>query len=393
MTTVIRCGTLFDGTGPAAEAGGQLVIEDGRLVDGPAPEGAEVVDLGSAFVMPGIIDAHTHLSVMPGRGDQLGQLRQPAGQQALRVPDNLRADLRAGTTTMRIMAEEDWLDVHARDVVAAGELEGPELLIATRGLTATNGHGRAKSAFDGVDELRRGARENLAHGADFLKLFATGGVSSGSTLDHSVYSVGEMRAVVEEAQRAGTYVAAHAHGGLGLRAAVEAGIRTIEHAALAGEREVELMLEAECWVVGTYTILFHPDGIERGDAGNPSVLQALRIAREHVAERAPAVLGSGLRFALGTDSMHGHMAFEIQTAIRFGVAPGQALLAATAHAAQMLGIADRVGSLEPGKDADLIALDGDPLDDPSALERVVYVMKKGRPAWRSQSMEFASTTS
>jgi imidazolonepropionase-like amidohydrolase len=393
MTTVIRCGTLFDGTGPAAQDGGQLVIDDGRLVEGPAPEGAHVVDLGSAFVMPGIIDAHTHLSVMPGRGDQLGQLRQPPGQQALRVPDNVRADLRAGTTTMRIMAEEDWLDVHARDAIVAGELEGPELLIATRGLTATNGHGRAKSAFDGVDELRRAARENLARGADFLKLFATGGVSSGSTLDRSVYSVAEMRAVVEEAQRAGTYVAAHAHGGVGLRAAVEAGIRTIEHAAMAGEREVELMLEAECWVVGTYTILFHPDGIERGDADDPNVLRALRIAREHVAERAPRVLGSGLRFALGTDSMHGHMAFEIQTAIRFGVAPGDALLAATANAAHMLGIADRVGSLEPGKDADLIALDGNPLDDPTALERVVHVMKKGRLAWRPPSTASGCSTS
>jgi imidazolonepropionase-like amidohydrolase len=372
---VVRCETLFDGTGTEPVRGAELVVENGRLVAGPAPEGSQVIELG--FVMPGLIDAHTHLSVMPGRGDQLGQLRQPPGRQALRVPDNLRADLAAGTTTMRIMAEEDWLDVHTREALDAGELEGPNLLIATRGITAGNGHGRAKSAFDGVDEIRRGARENFAHGADFLKLFATGGVSSGSGLNRSVFSEAEMRTAVEEAERAGSYVAAHAHGGPGLRTAVAAGIRTIEHAATADVDDVQAMLDADCWVVGTYSILFHPDGIERGDAGDPRVLDALKLARETVSERMAGVLSSGLRFALGTDSMHGMMPFEIQTAIGFGVSPGDALLAATARGAEVLGVDARTGTLEPGKDADLIALDGNPLEDPAALDRVVFVMKGG----------------
>ena len=381
MTVVVRAGTVFDGTGGRANsdpARPEVVVDGGRIAAGPAPEGAEVIDLGDAFLMPGIIDAHTHLSVVPGRGDQLGQLRQPPGQQALRVPGNLRADLEAGTTTARIMAEEDWLDVHTRAAIEAGELDGPNLVISTRGITASNGHGRAKSAFDGVDEIRRGARENLAAGADFLKLFATGGVSSGSGLNGSVFSVDEMRAAVEEAERAGTYVAAHAHGGPGLQNAVAAGIRTIEHAATASDADVQAMLDAESWVVGTFTILFHPDGIERGDAGDPRVLEALRIAREQVSERMETLLASGIPFALGTDSMHGHMAFEVQTAIRFGVAPEDALLAATARGAEVLRIADRTGTLEPGKDADLIALDGNPLEDPTALERVVFVMKGGR---------------
>jgi imidazolonepropionase-like amidohydrolase len=381
MTVVVRAGTVFDGTGRGPDpvpGRPEVVVDGGRIAAGPGPDGAEVIDLGDAFLMPGIIDAHTHLSVVPGRGDQLGQLRQPPGQQALRVPGNLRADLEAGTTTARIMAEEDWLDVHTRAAIDAGELDGPNLVIATRGITASNGHGRAKSAFDGVDEIRRGARENLAAGADFLKLFATGGVSSGSGLNGSVFSVEEMRAAVEEAERAGTYVAAHAHGGPGLQNAVAAGIRTIEHAATASDADVQAMLDAESWVVGTFTILFHPDGIERGDAGDPRVLEALRIAREQVSERMETLLASGIPFALGTDSMHGHMAFEVQTAIRFGVAPEDALLAATARGAEVLRIADRTGTLEPGKDADLIALDGNPLEDPTALERVVFVMKGGR---------------
>jgi imidazolonepropionase-like amidohydrolase len=377
MTIVVRAAAVFDGTG-SDPGPGEVVVDDATIVAGPPPEGADVVDLGAAFVMPGLIDAHTHLSVLPGRGDQLGQLRQPPGQQALRVPDNMRRDLEAGTTTARIMAEEDWLDVHARAAVDAGDLVGPSLVIATRGITATNGHGRAKSAFDGVEEVRRGARENLDRGADFLKLFATGGVSSGSGLNSSVFSLDEMRAAVEEAERAGTYVAAHAHGGRGLQDAVAAGIRTIEHAATASDDDVEAMLAAGCWVVGTFSILFHPDGIERGDAHNPQVLKALEIAREQVSERMETILASGLPFALGTDSMHGLMAFEVQTAIRFGVAPKDALLAATARGAGVLRIASRTGTLEPGKQADLIALDGNPLDDPTALERVVFVMKGGR---------------
>jgi imidazolonepropionase-like amidohydrolase len=377
LSTVLRCGTLFDGTGADPVAGGEVVVDGGKIVAGPAPAGADVIDLGSAFVLPGLIDAHTHLSVVPGRGDQLGQLRQEAGRQALRVPDNLRRDLDAGTTTLRIMGEEDWLDVYTREAIEAGQLEGPNLVIATRPIAASNAHGRMKSSLDGIDEIRAGARERLFHGADFLKLFATGGVASGTGLQDSAYSLEEMQVAVEEAERVGTYVAAHAHGGPGLMTCVQAGVRTIEHAAVASDEEVEAMLNAGCWLVGTFSILFHPEGIEKGDGGNPLILENLKQARERVTERMEQILASGLRLALGTDSMHGEMAYEVQTAIRFGVSPKDALLAATARGAEALRIESRTGTLEPGKDADLIALDGNPLEDPGALERVVFVMKGG----------------
>jgi imidazolonepropionase-like amidohydrolase len=377
LSTVIRCGTLFDGTGADPVAGGEVVVDGGKIVAGPAPDGVDVIDLGSTFVMPGLIDAHTHLSVVPGRGDQVAQLRQEAGRQALRVPDNLRRDLDAGTTTLRIMGEEDLLDVYTREAIEAGQLEGPNLVIATRPIAASNGHGRMKSSLDGVDEIRAGARERLFRGADFLKLFATGGVASGTGLQSSAYSFDEMRAAVEEAERVGTYVAAHAHGGPGLMTCVQAGVRTIEHAAVASDEEVEAMLEAGCWLVGTFSILFHPEGIEQGDGGNPLILENLKQARERVTERMEQILASGLKLALGTDSMHGEMAYEVQTAIRFGVSPKDALLAATARGAEALRIESRTGTLEPGKDADVIALDGNPLEDPGALERVVFVMKGG----------------
>jgi imidazolonepropionase-like amidohydrolase len=193
-----------------------------------------------------------------------------------------------------------------------------------------------------------------------------------------MYSFDEMRVAVEEAERKGTYVAAHAHGGPGLRMAAEAGVRTIEHAALASEADVEVMVRQTCWVIGTFTILFHPDGIERGDASSPAILEKLIAAREKAAESMTRIFASGLPFALGTDSMHGHMAYEVQTAIRLGLSPKQALLAATTRGAQALRIDNRTGTIEAGKDADVIALDGDPLVDPTALDRIVFVMKQGK---------------
>src|SRR5262245_20683906 len=383
MTSVMRCGWLFDGTGADPVREVALGVDRGVVPDvvGPAgqvPPDAEVVDLGGLHVIPGLIDAHTHLSIIPRKGNQLGQLREPPGKQALRVAGNVGKDLDAGVTTIRVMGEEDWLDVHARQAIAEGDLEGPRLSIATRGLAPSNGHGRGREGFDGIDALRRAARENLGAGADFLKLFATGGVASGTRLDTSAFGLEEMRVVVEEAERKGTYVAAHAHGGPGLRLAAEAGVRTIEHAAVATRAEIEAMLEHGCWVVATFSILFRPDGIELGDAANPAIMEKVRWARETVAVAARQIFDSGLRVALGTDSMHGSMAFEIQTAVRFGMTPKRALLAATAHAAEALRMEEKVGSLQPGRFADLVALDGDPLQDPTATERVRLVMKGGQ---------------
>lgn len=376
----IRCGKLFDATGRDPVADATLHVADGRIAEGPTP-GARRIDLSRYFVLPGLVDAHTHLSIIPGKGDQLGQHREPAGRQALRVAKNLRRDLDAGVTTIRVMGEEDWLDVHARRAISEGDLDGPRLVLATRGLAPSNGHGRGREGFDGPDAVRRAARENLDQGADFLKIFATGGVASGSGLDSSAYSLEEMRAIVEEAERKGTYAAAHAHGGPGLRTAVSAGVRTIEHAAVVSDEEIELMAKAGCWVVATFSILFRPDGIELGDRDNPKVMEKVHWAREQVALSSRHIFEAGIPTALGTDSMHGNMAFEVATAARFGLSPKEALLAATVRGAHALRVEDVTGTLAPGKAADVIAVDGDPLLDPDALSRVVFVMREGR-VWR-----------
>lgn len=383
---VLYAGQLFDGTGRDPLADAALVVQADRLAAvGPraavaVPPGAETVDLRDRFVLPGLVDAHSHASIIPGLGDQMGQMSQPVERQLLRAVGNLRRHLRAGTTTLRVMGEEHFLDVALRQGIEAGQLPGPRLMVACRGITATNGHGRALSAFDGEDQVRRGVRENLRAGADFIKLFATGGVSSTSKagLDYAVYSRGEIRAAVEEAERVGTYVAAHAHGGKGLRLAVEEGVRTIEHGALVSDEDVELMIKRDVWLVATLGILFHPTGIEQGDADRPAIMAKLQQARALVAENFPRVLKSGVRLAVGTDSMHGRLPFELQKLVEFGVAPEDALLAATSGGAAACRLEAEVGTLTPGKLADVIAVRGNPLTNIGAMTRVEFVMKAGR---------------
>ena len=380
----IRCGTLFDGTGGVLLRDALVVVTDGRITSvGPAASGgvapsAETVDLRDRFVMPGLIDCHSHASLVPGEGDQLGQLRRGPVPQALAATRNLRRDLAAGTTTMRIMGEEHFVDVDVRDAIEAGVIPGPRLLVAGRGLAADNGHGRALTSYDGVDDVRRGARENLRRGANHVKIFVTGGVSSpGPMPTGSAYTREEIRAAVEEADRVGTYAAAHAHGGPGLQLAVREGVRTIEHGALATDEDIALLIERRVWLICTFAIFMHPSGIEQGDGHRPAIMDKVRSARRVVAENFPRHLASGVRFACGTDSMHGLMPFELQMLVRFGVLPADALLAGTRWGAEACRIDNEVGTIEPGKRADLIALDGDPLKDMTALERVSLVMKNG----------------
>jgi imidazolonepropionase-like amidohydrolase len=380
----VRCGTLFDATGAPPLRDAVVIVRDGRIAAvGPAagttvPPGAETLDLGGRFVMPGLVDCHSHASIVPGEGDQLGQLCRGPVPQALAATRNLRRDLAAGTTTMRIMGEEHFVDIDVRAGIESGVITGPRLLVAGRGLAANNGHGRALTSYDGVDDVRRGARENLRRGADHVKIFVTGGVSSpGTTPTASAYTREEIRAAVEEADRVGTYAAAHAHGGPGLRLAVQEGVRTVEHAALADDEDVALMIEQRAWLICTFAIFMHPTGIEQGDGQRKAIMDKVHWARRVVAENFPRHLASGVRFACGTDAVHGCMPFELQTLVRLGVSPHDALLAGTRWGAEACRVDREVGTLQVGKRADLIAVDGDPLKDVGALERVSLVMKDG----------------
>ena len=385
MITAIKGQRVLDCTGRAPIERGVVLVEGdritavGRQADVAVPAGAEVIDCGAQTVLPGLVDAHSHASIIPGLGDQIGQLKQPPAAQMVRAVSNLRTDLRSGVTTMRVVGEEHFIDIELRDAIAAGRLPGPRLLVSTRPITARNGHGAAITFSDGEQEIRKHIRENVAAGADLIKLFMTGGVSSkGTAARWYAYSRHEVDVAVEEAHRNAKPVAVHAHGGPGVRICIEAGVDTIEHGKLTEMDDLIEMRHRGTWLVTNNAVAAHPDGIEKGDAHVPSIMVKLLESREKSRENFAAVLESGVKWALGTDSMHGLMWWEIAKVVEWGADRYDALRAGTQRAAQAIGLGDDCGTLESGKRADVISVDGDPLNDVACLARVGLVMQGGR---------------
>jgi imidazolonepropionase-like amidohydrolase len=383
LSLLVHARGLIDGSSTDLLEGAGLLVDQGRIVEvGPAEELSkrthERIDLGDATMLPGFVDAHSHITIRPGEGDQHGQLRGPPVWQALRGIGNLRTSLASGVTTMRVMGEEHGIDFEFKSAIERGDVYGPRLLVAGRGLSPSHGHGASLQGVDGPADLRRAVRLNVRDGADHIKIFATGGVSSRNLpIDVSNYAGDEIRSVVDEARRAGRYVAAHAHGGEGVDLCVEEGVHSIEHGALLNDRNIDNIVKHEAWLVLTNSILFHPEGIERGDAAEPSIMDKVRVAREAVEATFERVRQAEVRIALGTDSMHGLFGYEIQWLVDHGVRALDAIAAATCRGAELIGLAETLGTLEPGKRADLVAVDGNPLEDIEAVRRVVAVIKDG----------------
>jgi imidazolonepropionase-like amidohydrolase len=393
VVKVVRADWVWTGLEDEAIRDGMVILDGDKIAKvGPYDPAAltdsmELIERPGEFVMPGLIDAHTHITINPGMGNQIGQLHDPIEIQTMWGVQNLRAMLDSGVTTARIMGEERWLDVTFKNQINKGYVAGPKLIVSTRPISQSNGHGRALSAFDGVDEIRKGSRENLYGGAEFLKMFITGGVSStrGGGLLKASYSREEVRVCVEEAERSGTYVGAHAIGGPGIRLAVEEGVRTIEHATLATDDDIKLFETNQPWVVLTQAIMMHPTGIEQGDKDNPFIMEKLHAARAQAGERLTAIVGSSAKISIGTDSMHGLFPFEMEMLVKWGMSPVNALRAGTIRAAEVCQIESKTGTLEPGKAADVISVAGNPLEDIKDAARTRIVIKDGvrqdRLAW------------
>jgi len=339
MSTLVYARGVVDGTGTGFRPKVALLVEGNRIAAvGPTEQlrqrADELLDLGDTVLLPGFIDAHTHITVRPGEGDQHAQLARPLVWQALRGVENVAGMLRSGVTTARIMGERGGLDFEFKRAIAAGEVLGPRLLVSGQALSASHGHGAALGVADGVGEIRKVVRANIRSGADHIKIFATGGVSSrGSDIYAYHYSREEIRAAVAEAHRAGLPVAAHAHGGEGVDLCIEEGVDSIEHGGLLTEENIDRAVAAGTWLVLTNTIAFHPEGIEKGDAGNPDIIAKVKRVRGTISNTFERIRTSGLRFALGTDSMHGLFAHEIEWLLERGVPAEQAILAATRHGA------------------------------------------------------------
>ncbi len=373
---------LFDGATGRADPGVALLVENGSVTAvGPVEQltSAEVTRRElDGVIVPGFVDSHTHVTIRPGEGDQHGQLRKPVPWQTIRGVRNLARTLASGVTTARTMMERNDVDFEYRDAVARGEVLGPRLLVAGAGLSPPGGHGAGPDGVAGVGPLRDAVRERVAKGADHIKIFTTGGVSSAdSSLLQSNYTAEEIGAVVDEAAAAGISVGAHAHGGPGVDLAVQRGIHSIEHGAMLTRSSMEAMAERGTWLVLTNSILFHPDGIENGDAKSPPIMDKVLQARAFVEQHTQELRDSGVRIALGTDSMHGYFGFELQWLVAHGWTPAEALLAATSAGGALIGD-PYAGRLTAGGPADFVVLRRDPFADIDAVTEVEHVFRCGR---------------
>jgi imidazolonepropionase-like amidohydrolase len=392
---VVRAGHVLDVKSGKTLSNQAIVIEGDKIVSVGAASsaqtsGATVIDLPNATVLPGLIDAHTHLTMNPSFGYQTLGISNP--RQALIGAHNARLTLEAGFTTVRNVGAADFTDVALRDAINAGDVPGPRMLVSGPALSITGGHcdnnylpfeyhATNDGVADGIAAVQHKVRENIKYGADLIKVCATGGVlSKGDDPQASQFTLEEMKAIVADAHRLGRKVAAHAHGAQGILWASEAGVDSIEHGSYIDDAGIAEMKKNGTYLVPTLYLgdwfLANADKIHIPDFLLMKAKEVMPVARKNVAH----AFASGVKVAFGTDAAvypHGMNAHEFAVMVKLGLTPLQSIQAATINAADLLGWPDKVGAIEPGKWADIVAVDGDPLQDVTTLERVKFVMKGG----------------
>lgn len=398
----LKAARLFSGKGDSTVLDGVVIVEGGKIrAVGPGlavPAGARVVDLGDATLLPGFIDSHTHVS---GESEDdwnaafAAGLRRAVPETAIRATDYARDLLMAGFTTIRDLGSGEYIDVGLRNTSRDGIIAGPRMLVAVHSLGARGGHcdatgfpyelfgpepGIEEGIASGPDQFRDAVRFQVKYGADVIKVCATGGVLSLSDeVDTPQITQDEMNAIVEEAHRLRKKTAAHAHGAEGAKVAIRAGIDSIEHGSFLDDEALRMMKERGTWLVPTLLAGEYVTAPQRKYP--PEIAEKARAAMSKRSDMFRRAVKMGVRIAFGTDSgvsPHGVNAREFKLMVDHGMTPAAALRAATASAAELLGISRLTGTLEAGKEADVVAVPGDPFADITATERVSFVMKRGR---------------
>jgi imidazolonepropionase-like amidohydrolase len=394
--TIIKAGSLFDSQSGRVSRNAVIVIEGEKIVSvgGPAtpvPEEANIIDLSDSFVLPGVMDMHTHIVGNLDKYFFAGYFQSPH-RATIGGVVNAEKTLLAGFTTIRNVGAGDYADVAIRNAINAGEIPGPRMAVSGPGLGITGGHcdrnslnssfeERSDGVADGPWEVRSQVRKNVKYGADLTKFCATGGVfSKGTKVGQTQYTLEEMQAIVDESHTHGRKVAAHAHGNEGIKRAILAGVDSIEHASFLDREAVQMGIDR-----GTFFALdiYNTEyTLEQGAAnGVPEEnINKERIVGTRQRQSFTLAVEMGAKVVFATDSgvyPHGDNGKQFARAVRFGMTPAQALMSATSLTAQLLGWEDRVGAIEPGLYADIIAVDGNPLNDISEMEDVDFVMKGG----------------
>lgn len=405
-TTLIHAGRLLDRPGRAPRGPSTLVVRDGEVVeirdgfvDVSAYPGASAVDLRDRFVLPGLIDSHVHLvSDTAGQAGFLSEITDNLPVHAYSAAMNARKTLMAGFTTVRNLGDAGGVTLALREETAAHRLPGPRILDAGTSISTTSGHMDGRLGFNddfrehvahdnvcnGVDSCREAVRIQVGRGADVIKIATTGGVNSriGAGLGAQMFE-DEAKALIDTAHLYGKKVAVHAHGADGINLALRMGADSIEHGTIFDDETLQLLRRTRAYYVPTLSTV---NGyLERlaadPEAYPPEVLPKIRWRISITGQSLERAVPAGVRIAFGTDagvSKHGRNADEFELMVRHGMTPAAAIEAATVNAADLLGLSEEIGTLEPGKRADLIAVAGDPLADVTTLKTVAFVMRDGR---------------
>ncbi len=402
---VLKAAAMFDGKSDTLVTPGLVVVTGGRIVGVGAaatiPAGAEVIDLGDATLLPGFIDAHTHLTFPYSEDynkEELNRLQKTVAERALDASVNARVTLMAGFTTVRDVGSTDFLDVGLRNAIAHGDVPGPRMLVTVHALGATGGHcdyqdgfreglfGHEAGPLDGVingpDQARYAVRLDHKYGADMIKVCASGGVLSPTDdVDTPQLTQEELNAIVDEAHALRRKTAAHAHGAEAAKRAIRAGIDSIEHGSFLDDEDLDMMKQRGTYLVPTLmAIQGIQEKFDRGIYMPPAIAAKAHAAINAIHGTFQRALAQGVKIGLGTDAgvyPHGRNPEEFHQMVDLGMKPVAALKAGTSADADLLGIADKVGTLEANKFADIVAVPGNPLQNIRQTEHVFFVMKEG----------------
>jgi len=407
-TVYVQAGKVLAVPGEAPLGQTTIVITDGKIVSleaglkTPKDKAVRVIDLKDSYVLPGLIDSHVHLtSDTGGIASQLEDVTLSPAAQAFNAWDNGMKTLRAGFTTVRNLGDGDGAVLALRDAVNDGQVKGPRILDAGASISGTSGHmdgslgyrdelreyfNSAGNTCNGAEDCRRAVRLQVARGADVIKFGATGGVNSriGAGLGAQMFK-DEAVAIVETAKLFGKKVSAHAHGADGIRLALEAGVDSIEHGTILDPETVDAFVDSGAYYVPTLsTVNGYIERIKNNpESYEPDVRAKIEWRIGITGKSLEILYAKGVKIAFGTDagvSKHGRNADEFELMVKFGMPPVEAIKAATINAADLLGLTAEIGTLEPGKSADLIAVKGDPLKDVKVLKAVDFVMVRGEVA-------------